>query len=76
MVRSVFALLTTTWTRDLSLLAQGASGWNCNDRLDETLAMISMEIPNEEQIQMLSKGMELLVGVLGNVVMGIGLERH
>jgi hypothetical protein len=44
--------------------------------LDETLAMISMEKPNAEQIQMLSKGMELLVGVLGNVVMGVGQERH
>lgn len=44
--------------------------------LDETLAMISMEKPNAEQIQMLSDGMELLVGVLGNVVMGVGQERH
>ena len=44
--------------------------------LDETLAMISMEKPNAEQIQMLSKGMELLVGVLSNVVMGVGQQRH
>lgn len=44
--------------------------------LDENLAMISMEKPNAEQIQMLCKGMELLVGVLGNVVMGVGQERH
>jgi hypothetical protein len=45
-------------------------------QLDETLAMISLEKPNAEQIQMLSKGMELLVGVLGNVLMGVGQERH
>jgi hypothetical protein len=44
--------------------------------LDETLAMISMTKPNEEQIQMLTDGMEIFVGVLGNVVAGIGQERH
>jgi len=44
--------------------------------LDETLAMISAEVPNAEQIEMLIGGMETLVGVLGNVVMGIGQERH
>lgn len=44
--------------------------------LDETLSIIGMEKPNAEQIQMLSDGMELLIGVLGNVVMGVGQERH
>lgn len=44
--------------------------------LDETLAMISMTKPNEEQIQLMTNGMEILVGVLGNVVVGIGQERH
>ena len=44
--------------------------------LDETLAMIGMDKPNAEQIQMLSDGMELLIGLLGNVVMGVGEERH
>lgn len=44
--------------------------------LDETLAMIGMTKPNEEQLQMLTDGMEILVGVLGNVVVGIGQERH
>jgi len=44
--------------------------------LDETLAMISMKKPNEEQIQLMNDGMEIFVGVLGNVVLGIGQERH
>jgi hypothetical protein len=44
--------------------------------LDEKLAMIGMTKPNQEQIQMLTDGMEIFVGVLGNVVAGIGQERH
>jgi hypothetical protein len=44
--------------------------------LDETLAMIGMITPNEEQLQLMTNGMEILVGVLGNVVSGIGQERH
>jgi len=44
--------------------------------LDETLAMIGMTKPNEEQTQLMTDGMEILVGVLGNVVVGIGQERH
>jgi hypothetical protein len=44
--------------------------------LDEKLAMIGMTKPNEEQIQLMTDGMEILVGVLGNVVSGIGQERH
>lgn len=44
--------------------------------LEETLAMIDMTIPNSEQIKLLTDAMEILVGVLGNVVMGIGDERH
>jgi len=44
--------------------------------LDETLAMIGMTNPNEEQLQLMTDGMEILVGVLGNVVVGIGQERH
>jgi len=44
--------------------------------LDETLAMIGMTKPNEEQLQLMIDGMEILVGVLGNVVVGIGQERH
>lgn len=44
--------------------------------LDETLAMIGMHKPNAEQLQLLTEGMEVLIGVLGNVVVGIGQERH
>lgn len=44
--------------------------------MDEELAMIGMSKPNEEQIQLMTEGMEILVGVLGNVVSGIGQERH
>jgi len=44
--------------------------------LDEELAMIGMSKPNEEQTQLMTEGMEILVGVLGNVVSGIEQERH
>ena len=44
--------------------------------LDEKLAMIGMTKPNEEQLQLMTDGMEILVGVLGNVVVGIGQGRH
>lgn len=44
--------------------------------LEEKIAMIGMTKPNEEQLQLMTDGMEILVGVLGNVVSGIGLERH
>lgn len=44
--------------------------------LEETLAMIGMEQPNDDQILLLSDAMEILVGVLGNVVTGVGQERH
>lgn len=44
--------------------------------IDETLAMIGMNKPNAEQLQLMTDGMEVLVGVLGNVVSGIGQERH
>jgi hypothetical protein len=44
--------------------------------LEETLAMIHMEKPNDDQIQLLSDAMEILVGVLGNIVMGVDQERH
>ena len=44
--------------------------------LDETLAMIGMTKPNDKQLQLMANGMEVLVGVLGNVVSGIGQERH
>ena len=44
--------------------------------LDETLAMINTDKPNQEQLRMLTDGMEIFVGVLGNVVSGIGQEKH
>lgn len=44
--------------------------------LEEKLAMIGMTKPNDEQIQMLTDGMEILVGVLGNVVTGLGESKH
>jgi len=49
----------------------------CNSLpLDETLAMINMDKPNEDQLQLMAAGMEIFVGVLGNVVAGIRQERH
>jgi len=44
--------------------------------LEEKLAMIGMTKPNEEQLQLMTDGMKILVGLLGNVVLGIGQERH
>lgn len=44
--------------------------------LDETLALIGMKKPNEEQMQLMTAGMEIFVGVLGSVVSGVGQERH
>lgn len=44
--------------------------------LDETLAMINMDKPNEAQLQLMGEGMEIFVGVLGTVVSGIGESKH
>lgn len=44
--------------------------------LNETLAIININKPNAEQINMLASGMEDFIGVLGNIVMGIGQDRH
>jgi hypothetical protein len=44
--------------------------------LEEKLAMINMDKPNQEQIQLMTYGMEILVGVLSNVVVGIEQPRH
>jgi hypothetical protein len=44
--------------------------------LDEQLAMIDIDKPNAEQTEMLVNGMTNLVGLLGNVVMGINEPRH
>ncbi len=44
--------------------------------LEETLAMIDADEPNEEQVVMLANGMENLVGVLGTVCSGLGEPKH
>jgi len=44
--------------------------------LEETLAIIGSGKPNDEQIDLLTNSMEILVGVLGTVVSGIDQERH
>jgi hypothetical protein len=44
--------------------------------LDETLALVDMIEPNEAQAQLLTYGMETLVGALGNVWSGLGEEKH
>ncbi len=44
--------------------------------LEETLAMLDTDVPNDEQAKMLADGMELFVGVLGNVCSGLGEAKH
>jgi len=44
--------------------------------LEDTLAFIGAGKPNDEQIDLLTNSMEILVGVLGTVVTGIDQERH
>jgi hypothetical protein len=44
--------------------------------LDETLAVLNADEPNEAQARLLADGMQNLVGVLGNVVSGLGENRH
>nr|SPS06241.1 conserved protein of unknown function [Candidatus Nitrotoga fabula] len=44
--------------------------------LEERQAMLSMSYPNEEQFRLVTSGMEILVGVLGNIVGGVGEEKH
>ena len=38
--------------------------------LDETLAMVDADEPNQEQIDLMVKGMETMVGVLGGIIQG------
>jgi len=44
--------------------------------LDETLSILNAAEPNDEQLELLATGMETLVGVLGNVLSGLGEEKH
>lgn len=44
--------------------------------LDDTLVALSAPEPNDAQAELLTRGMETLVGLLGNVLSGLGEERH
>lgn len=44
--------------------------------LNEVQAALDVSEPNDEQVKLLARGMENLVGVLGNVLSGLGQERH
>jgi hypothetical protein len=44
--------------------------------LDETLAILDAEEPNDDQARLLASGMQNLVGVLGSVVSGLGEKKH
>jgi hypothetical protein len=44
--------------------------------LDETLANLDTTELNEEQAALLRDGMEILVGVLGTTLSGLGEEKH
>ena len=44
--------------------------------LDQTLAILNGTEPTEAQLRLLTDGMENLVGVLGNVVSGLGEQKH
>ena len=39
--------------------------------LDETLAMAYTDVPNDEQLLLLSSGLEIMVGMLDGIVQGI-----
>ncbi|CAH1083205.1 hypothetical protein NTG1052_450031 [Candidatus Nitrotoga sp. 1052] len=47
-----------------------------NCRWTKLSPCIDMDKSNSEQTQMLVNGIEVLIGVLGNIVMGIGQEKH
>lgn len=44
--------------------------------LEETLSILDATELNEEQSVLLSDGMEILVGLLGNVISGLGEQKH
>lgn len=44
--------------------------------LSDTLAIVDGPETNDDQALLLAEGMEILVGVLGNVVSGLGEEKH
>jgi hypothetical protein len=44
--------------------------------LEDTLAILDATEPNDEQAVLLRDGMEVLVGVLGGILNGLGEEKH
>ena len=44
--------------------------------LEDNLAVLNTTEPNDEQEVLLRDGMEILVGLLGNVLSGLGEEKH
>lgn len=44
--------------------------------LDETLEMAYVEEPNQAQIDLMTRGMETMVGVLGGIVQGLESNPH
>lgn len=44
--------------------------------LSDTLALLDATEPNDEQALLLEDGMEVLIGVLGSVLSGLGEEKH
>jgi hypothetical protein len=44
--------------------------------LEDTLAILDAPKPNDEQLELMATGKETLVGVLGNVLSGLGEEKH
>jgi hypothetical protein len=44
--------------------------------LGETLTLLDVSEPNDDQAKLVAGGMEILVGVLGNVLSGLGEEKH
>ena len=44
--------------------------------LEETLAMIDSDVPNDNQSKLLVHGMENLIGVLGTFCSGLGETNH
>jgi hypothetical protein len=44
--------------------------------LEDTLALLGTTEPNDDQAVLLRDGMEILVGLLGGVLSGLGEEKH
>jgi hypothetical protein len=44
--------------------------------LEETLAMVEADAPNDDQAELLANGMRNLAGVLGTVCSGLGEAKH